>query len=200
MTEQQSKMHAHFTWAKERLDEIEATLAAVESKLGSIKSESKDKVKQAISEMQAQRDAFKHVIKVNREAGEAAWREGRAKLEQQWSGFEHAVEQWAHATHDQFEQQKSVFAARVDAQTRALNEALTQFKRSAQTFTAARKSEVDAAFNAARAHADEAKAKVDTLRKAGKDAWTSLNKSLVETRAAFDRANKAAHEGTGHSA
>ena len=41
---------------------------------------------------------------------------------------------------------------------------------------------------------DSAKAKLEKLRKAGSDSWAAKETALGETRAAFDNANRAAHE------
>jgi hypothetical protein len=81
-----------------------------------------------------------------------------------------------------------------------LNAGASQFKTSAQAFTAARKSEVDETFKAARVQADAAKTKAQALRHAGKETWDALTKALADSRAAFDRANKAAHDATGKAA
>jgi deoxyribodipyrimidine photolyase len=200
MTDQHSKMHAHIDWAKERLDEIDATLAATESKLSTLKADGQAKVQRALTDMRAQRDAFKQTVNANREAGEAAWRDLRTKLETQWTKFETSFEEWAHATHDEVEHQKAVFTARVDAQIKALNAGADRFKTSAQAFTAARKTEIEEAFKAARMQADAVKAKAQLLRQAGKEARDAITKALAESRAAFDRANKAAHDATGRAA
>jgi chromosome segregation ATPase len=200
MSDPNSKIHAQIVWARERLDEMEATLGAVERKLSSLKAEAQAKVQRAASEMRAQRDAFKEAVNANRQAGEAAWRDLRAKLEAQWSKFETAFDNWAHATHDQVEHQKAVFSARVDAQIKALTAAVDQFNTSAKTFAAARKSEVDVAFKTAQAQVDAAKVKAEAMHQAGKEAWASVNKALADSRAAFDRASKTAHDTTGHAA
>ena len=110
---EQSSMHAYLNWTKQRLDEMDATLASLEVKASAVKAESKVKADQLIAEMKKQRDEFQAKAKVQAQAGEAALQASKAQLETQWRGFEtqlaayfdaigkHAEQQptWIHA-HD----------------------------------------------------------------------------------------------------
>ena len=44
---EQSRMHAYVNWTKQRIDEMDATLASLEAKAGQVKAESKAKADQS---------------------------------------------------------------------------------------------------------------------------------------------------------
>lgn len=59
-------------------------------------------------------------------------------------------------------------------------------------FAPARRTEADAAVTRIKAEAAAAEEKLKNLARTGSTAWPALNAGLVETRAAFDRANQMA--------
>ena len=78
-----SSMHFYLNWTKERLDEMDATLASLEAKAGQAKAESKAKADQTIADLKKRRDEFQAALKRGAETGEAAWEHTRADLESQ---------------------------------------------------------------------------------------------------------------------
>ena len=54
----QSSAHFFFNWAKERIDEMDATLASLESKATELRAESRVKADQLISDLRKKRDEF----------------------------------------------------------------------------------------------------------------------------------------------
>ena len=70
---EQSSMHFYLNWAKERLDEMDATLASLEAKAGQVKANSKVKANQLREDFQKRRGEFQATVKKQAEAGEAAW-------------------------------------------------------------------------------------------------------------------------------
>ena len=64
----------HFSnWAKERLNEIEATLTSIEARAGSLQAEGKKQAEKALSEIRAQRDLFEKAIQKHKVESEAGW-------------------------------------------------------------------------------------------------------------------------------
>ena len=52
----QSSMHFYLNWAKERIDEMDATLASLESKAGEVHASSRIKADQFIADSRKKRD------------------------------------------------------------------------------------------------------------------------------------------------
>lgn len=55
-----------------------------------------------------------------------------------------------------------------------------------------RRSDIDAAVTRMKADASKAEENLQELKRAGTESWAALNGALVESRAAFDRANQTA--------
>ena len=79
MTEE-SKVHPYIEWAKNRLDEMDATLSTFENKAGDLGDDVSAKAKAALSDMEAQRDAFKEYLDKNMQSAESVWEEQSEKL------------------------------------------------------------------------------------------------------------------------
>jgi hypothetical protein len=88
---EQSSAHFYLNWAKERIDEMDATLASLEAKASQVQADSKVKANQLIADLQKRRDQFQATVKKQAEAGEAAWERTKTQLESNWSDFETQV-------------------------------------------------------------------------------------------------------------
>src|SRR5665648_96421 len=84
----QSSVHFFLSWAEERINEMDATLASLENKAAETKAEARVKADQFIAEMKKRRDEFESTVKKQAEAGEAAWDGAKVRLETEWKGFE----------------------------------------------------------------------------------------------------------------
>ena len=69
----QSSMHFYLNWAKERIDEMDATLASLEAKASQVQADFKVKANQLIADLKKRRDEFQAAVKQQAEAGEAGW-------------------------------------------------------------------------------------------------------------------------------
>jgi hypothetical protein len=69
---EQSSMHMYLNWTKQRLDEMDAALASLESKTGQHKADTKAKADQLIADLKKRRDEFQTKAKAQAEANEAA--------------------------------------------------------------------------------------------------------------------------------
>ena len=83
----QSSMHLHLNWTKERIDEMDAALASLETKGSQVKADSMAKADQLITELKKRRAEFESKVKAQAQAGEAALEVSKAQLESQWHGF-----------------------------------------------------------------------------------------------------------------
>ena len=190
----QGGIHFFLNWAKERIDEMDATLASLESKAGEVQADSRVKANQLIASLQKQRDAFRETVEKQAEAGEAVWARTKAKLEADWVGFENEVTKYIETFGRQIGQQQATFQSLVAAQLKAWREVADKVHVAAGEFTAERRGEIDASVTRMKADAAAAEEKLQRLARAGTDSWSALNAALAEARAAFDRANQTARD------
>ena len=76
----QSSSHFFVNWAKERLDEMDATLTSLEDKVGGVQADARDKANKALADLRKKRDDFRDIVKKQSEANEAAWTSAKTKL------------------------------------------------------------------------------------------------------------------------
>ncbi len=189
-----SNIHFYVNWAKERLDEMEATLTSLEAKVGGVQSEVRGMAEKVLTELRKKRDEFRDTIKKNAEANEAAWIAAKTKLEADWKAFEAEVSKYVESFGKQVEQHQSIFEQQAAAQLNAWREAADKFATDAREFAAERRTEIDATLKRMQADAATAEEKLKKLNEAGVQSWSALMAALTETRTAFDRANQAARE------
>lgn len=189
---ERSSVHFYLNWAKERIDEMDATLASLERKASRVQADLKVKANQLISDLRTQRDEFEAAVKKQAEAGEAAWERTKAQLESQWNGFEAQVKSYIDTVGKQVEQQQATFKDVAEAQLKAWREAADKFHSAATKLAAERRTDIDAAVKQMKADAAEAEVRLQKLKGAGGESWTALSAALAESRKAFDRANQTA--------
>lgn len=194
MTMQTSSAHFFLSWAKERIDEMDATLASLESKSSQVQAEARAKADRLVAEMKKQRDEFDSTVKKHAEAGDAAWDGARERLETEWKGFQAETEKYLETFGKGVEQQQAVFRSQVTAQLNAWRETADRLNAAGREFAIERRREIDTTVSRMRADALAAEKKLQDLARAGTESWSALNTALAETRATFDRTNQAARE------
>jgi hypothetical protein len=189
-----SSVHGSFDRAKERLGEMDATLALLEKKLADFKSENRAAAERAIADMRVQREALKQVVDAKRQATEAEWQQAKATVEFRWTAFEATVQKWVDATRQDIVDQNEMFVVRAEAQLKAWQDIIDQLEASAKAATSNRKREIESTIAAIRADREVVKAKLEALKRSGKETRVALANALNESRVAFDRANQTAAE------
>jgi len=192
MMPEQSSVHAYLNWTKQRIDEMDATLASLEAKGGQAKAETKAKADQILADMKKRRDDFQAKAKVQAEAGEAAMQAGKAQLESQWHGFEAQVKTYFDTVGTQIEQQQATFRDVAFAHAKAWREAAETFHGEASKIAAARRADLETAVKQMKADATGTEARLQKVKQAGTESWAALSAALAESRKAFDQANQKA--------
>src|SRR5262245_5710072 len=187
-----SSMHFYLNWTKERLDEMDATLASLEDKTSQLRLDAKTKAEKAIGDLKKRRNEFQAKAKAQAEASEAAWQAAKTQLEAQWTEFEAQVRTYLESVGKEIEQQQAIFRDVAAAQVNAWREAANKFQHAATTMAAEKRTSVDTAIKQMRADAAEADARLQRLKQAGSESWTALSGALAESRKAFDQANQKA--------
>lgn len=193
MTEQ-SSVHFFLSWAKERIDEMDATLASLEGKTAAMKADARGKAEKCIADLRKKRDEFESTVKTQAAAGDAAFDATKVRLENEWKGFQADIKQYLDGLGKNMEQQQAVFKSQVTAQLNAWRDTADKLNTAAKEFKTERRREIDASVARMKADAAAAEEKLQKLAKAGTESWSALDTALAETRGVFDRANQAARE------
>ncbi|NVN86626.1 MAG: hypothetical protein HXX15_11120 [Rhodopseudomonas sp.] len=180
--------HQFSSWAKERIDEIEATLASIETRAATLQDEAKRQAEQAIAQINVQRDAFLEAVRKQQHEGEAAWTAAKADLAPAWASFEATVQGYMSDVVQQAEQQTATFKARADAQREAWQQASEALLGKTVAFAEAKKKDVEAAMVQLKTEAEAARLRLEAQQKAGADSWSVMKSALEESRSAFDSA------------
>jgi hypothetical protein len=194
MPTQTNSAHFFLSWAKERIDEMDATLASLEGKAVQMQAQTRIKADQFIAEMKKKRDEFEGTVSKQAEAGEAAWDNAKQRLETDLQGFQAETKKYLETFGKGLEQQRAVFQSQVTAQLNAWREAADKLNAAGKEFAIERRREIDATVSRMKADAATAEKKLQDLARAGTESWSTLNAALAETRATFDRANQATRE------
>ena len=148
----ESSMHFYLNWAlnwaKERIDEMDATLASLEAKATQLQADSRVKANQLIIDLQKRRDEFQATVKEQAEAGEAAWERTKPQLESSWNDFEAKVKTYIDSLGKQVQQEQATFQDVAAAQVKAWREAADKLHEAAAQVAAARRADIDAALQA----------------------------------------------------
>jgi len=197
---EQSRVHFYLNWAKERIDEMDATLASLEVKANELQADSKGKANQLIADLKKRSEEFQAEVKNQAEAGEAAWQRTKSQLETRWNDFEAQVKSYIETVGKQVQQQQATFRDVAAAQVKAWREAADKLGDAAAQVASAERTNIDAALKQMKADASEAEARFQKLKQAGSESWSVFGAALAESRKAFDRANQAAWEALKHAA
>lgn len=87
----QSNTQDHMAWAKERLEEMDATLVSLGSNAGKLQGGAHANAASALAGMRAKRDAFQATIEQAGQAGATAHAHTKAALEAGWSAFQESA-------------------------------------------------------------------------------------------------------------
>src|SRR6266540_2736668 len=167
----QSSIHFYLNWAKERIDEMDATLASLETKVSEVQADARVKANQILADLRKKRDDFRSTVKKQAEAKKYVDTFGK-----------------------KIEQQQATFKLQAAAQLKAWREAADKLRTAGKEFAAERRGEIEATVKRMEADAAVAEERLQKLNQAGMQSWSALMGALAETRAAFDRANQAAQE------
>jgi hypothetical protein len=187
---------AHFflSWARERIDEMDATLASLQSKAVQMQAQTRVQADRFITDMRRKRDEFEGAVRKQAEAGEPGWDSAKHRLETELKGFQAETKKYLETFGKGMAQQQAVFQSQVTAQLNAWRDAAEQLNAASQEFAIERRREIDATVSRMKADAAAAEKKLLELARAGTESWTTLNAALAESRTTFDRANQAARE------
>src|SRR5215831_12289070 len=121
--ETHSSVHVYLDWAKGRLDEIDATLASLESSAAKLYGGARAKADRAVAGMRQARDSFGKLMKEQAQAGQETLARSKEALDSQWTAFEGSLQAYIDAAGKEIDVQRAAFEARAVAQGKAWQEA-----------------------------------------------------------------------------
>jgi len=182
--------HETLQWSKQKLDEIDATLTAVEGSVDSLKSDARAEADRAIARIKAARDSFKAKVdsfRADAASAKGAADEAYAALEAEWVKVEMSFDAYLTAAKEQADVVAKVFAARAAAQREAMRTALEAVRASAREAIEQARRDIDTAIHGLAAETEKAQARLGQVSSAGAESWLAIKSGLDATRAASAR-------------
>ncbi len=186
-----SGVHFQLNWVKERIDEMDASLASLERSAKNAKSQSSSDAKRLIAALKKRRARFEAVVKKQAKDNDTAWRRSKAQLEAEWKEFEAQAAHHFKTTARQMEQ-KAAFRRASGVQAVAWHGAVEKLQDVMGTIVPAQRTGFKAALRKMKADAAKAEARMRKLGRAGTTSWPAMHAALAKSRDAFDRANQKA--------
>ena len=125
----QSSIHFYLNWAKERIDEMDATLTSLEGKVGEVQADARVKANKALADLRKKRDDFRDTVKKQSEANEASL-DQRKGTTRSLSGApsRRRLRKYVESFGKQIEQQQATFKLQAAAQLKAWREAADKLR------------------------------------------------------------------------
>jgi hypothetical protein len=186
--------HEYLTWTKQKLDEIDATLAAVEGSVDQLKTDARTK---AIARIRTARDAFKakaDAVRSDVAAAKAVADDAYVAVEAEWTEVELAFRDFLTAVEGQANVVKATLAARAEAQRRSWQSSIQAIQTAAAGSIEAALGEADAALRRVSAETEKVEAKLGKVSTAGDESWKAIKGGLDEAISVYERAWKKVSE------
>jgi hypothetical protein len=159
-----SSVHFYLSWAKERMDEMDAVVASLEGKAGELTAQSRAAADKLIADLREQRDAFLVDMQKRGDEGEAARLDAKAKMESDWNDFQSNVKKFVDDFGQQFKQPQTTFQEMAVVQLRSWREAAERVQVASAELTADRRAKMEATVAQMKADAFTAEEKFKKLR------------------------------------
>lgn len=182
---QHSSIHFYFDWAKERLDEMDATIASLETHADRVHATDAKAAREFRAELRERRDAFKDAFDKQDKTSESAWVRAKGQLERAWADFEGSVTTYIGRFDKTIEEGRETFRNAAAAQLKAWREAADRLHVAGAALAADSRADVEAAVQRMKAEASKEEAR---LMQFSADSWAAFSSALDQSRAVFERA------------
>ncbi len=190
---QQSCAHEYLEWAKQKLDEIEATLVSLDNAAQTSKDDARTEADRVVVRIRATRDAFKanvdalraDVTAVREVADIPTHRFRRNGLKLNWpikTLYYGITAVTGHANII-----KQVIIARAEAQRESRQSSLQSVQATASDVIEQACGEIDAAIRRLTVETEKAEAELEKTSAVGGESWEAIKSSLEEVISVYDR-------------
>jgi len=186
---QHSLIHNNLEWTKQKLGEIDLTLAALENTAGTFTSEVRKKADTAVAKFRTAGNAFKTKVEAAlADAGKikTAADQSSAMLDEEWVKVEAAFQAFLAAVDGQANAVTAALAARAEAQRKSLQTSLVGMLNAASETIAQAQRDANAAIRRL-----GIEAKLDQASTAGHESWKAIKSGVEETLSVYERTRKA---------
>lgn len=183
----ESRAHEQVEWTKHKLDEIDATLAALEQSVNDVSGRARKQADQALAQLKAARDAVRKrfdTLRADVDAARKVADDTYEKLKSDWADVELAFENFIAATRGQMDVARQAVTARAEAQRQSWEKAVAAIRATASDAV----NEAQREFNTAIERLSAARSKVET--KAGQAASVPVTRHGVPSRMASMRVGR----------
>jgi hypothetical protein len=186
----QDLAHEYLEWAKHKVDEVDAALAALSTSVEALKKEARTEIDHAAGRLQSARDAFKAKVETLRSdvaASKAIADDAYVAIEKDWTHVELAFQDFLKAATGEADVVKKALAARAEAQRKSLQTSLHSIKSAALAQLDHARSEADAVYRRLAAETEKAEAKLGKATIAGDESWKAIKSGVDEIVAVYSR-------------
>lgn len=187
---EERRIHEYLEWAKQKLDEVEATLVALDGSVEALKKDARTEADGAIARIRTARDAFKakvDAIRPDAAAAKVAADKVYATAETEWTEVELAFQDYLKAAAGQASVVKRALTDRAEAQRQSWQSSLQELRANAAATIDQARGEVDAAIRRLTAEAEKAEAKIGKVSAVGDESWTTIKGGLDEAISVYVR-------------
>ena len=189
MTEGESSIHDATVWAKNRLDEMDAAIGAMEERMRTLTDTAQVQAHLALLDARKWREMFLVKLKDLRRAARNK-PELNAQLESIWEKFEGAFARWVEGAGRYAE----VLGARADAQAKAWSAVIENYRAELESRAKVGRERVTSGIQAMEEAAARQKDELRKLEAAGAASCAAWSDALARSRTAFDEALRKTRE------
>jgi hypothetical protein len=183
--------HEYLAWAKQKLDEVDSTLATLDNSVGALEKDARTQADLAISRIRSARDAFKAkvdaAVRSDFAAADAITKEAQVGIEAEWTEVELAFQDFLAAASSHASIVKKALSARADAQRQAWQSSLQTTRATATAVIDQARGEADTVIRRLAAEGEKAEAKLGQVSVAGDESWKAIKGGLEEVISIYDR-------------
>jgi hypothetical protein len=182
--------HEAVSWAKHRLDDVDATISEVEKAIDKLKDDARLQAEASLARLQASRAkviAYSEQLRARVDAVKDGLDEKQEALELEWVEVESAIQDFLAAAKDQLGTARDIVAARAQAQRKSWETSLEEARlQAAETVDKAR-GDLDAAMKHLSDEADKFQLRIGEAKDAGDESWAAVKAGLAEAKAVHSR-------------
>lgn len=186
----QSPAHDTVSWAKQRLDDLDATISEVEKATDKLKGDARAEADAALARLkasQAKVQGYYEQLRAQTAAVKDRAEEAQGALEAEWVEVESAFQSFLSAAKGQANTVRDVIAARAEAQRKSWETSFEQLRGHAEGVVDKARGEFDAAIKRLSDEAEKFQSRIGEAKDAGDESWSAVKDGLAEARAAHAR-------------
>jgi acyl-CoA hydrolase len=186
----QPLVHEYLEWAKQKLGEIDATLASLDASVETLKGDARKQADSAIARVRTARDAFKaNVDAVRSDAASVKpiADDALVAIMAKWTEVELAFQEFLTAAAGQANVVKKALADRAEAQRQSWQSSLQATRATALAAIDRASAEADSAVRRLAAETEKAEAKLGRVSAVGDESRKAIKSGLDEAISIYDR-------------